>query len=197
MNFFFFSDTHFNHNNIITLARRPYATIKDMNEDIIYHWNERVKRRDKIWFLGDLAFGNKTTVAEILSRLNGEIHLLIGEHDFDWWKKVDVKSATGDSIFYEERITILKHRPVTGISKRGNKAIVLCHWPMRSWPGMHRGSWHFYGHTHRTTSSWGKSFEVGVDSRFRDGGQRPYPFSLEELTLIMQDYDYFSEEPLY
>ena len=43
--------------------------------------------------------------------------------------------------------------------------VVLSHFPIRSWEGMHKGYFHLYGHSHGTLPENGTlSFDVGVDS---------------------------------
>lgn len=87
---YFISDTHFFHYNIIKYCNRPFKSLEEMNETIIQNWNKRVKPEDTIFHLGDLAFkyapsetpdAPKKGVEQILSRLNGKIILLEGNHD--------------------------------------------------------------------------------------------------------------------
>lgn len=75
------SDTHFWHENIIKYCNRPYANAAEMNEDLIAKWNAVVKKDDIVWHLGDFCFGAKEHIKEIVSRLNGRISLVLGNHD--------------------------------------------------------------------------------------------------------------------
>ncbi len=75
------SDTHFWHENIIKYCSRPYASVAEMNEDMVAKWNAVVKKDDIVWHLGDFCFGAKEHVKEIVSRLNGRISLVLGNHD--------------------------------------------------------------------------------------------------------------------
>src|SRR6478735_3720332 len=79
---FFWSDTHFWHTNILKhQPNRKYSSIEEMNEVLIAIWNETVKNNDTVYFLGDFAMGRFAQAAEIFARLNGNIHLVRGNHD--------------------------------------------------------------------------------------------------------------------
>jgi calcineurin-like phosphoesterase family protein len=77
---FFISDTHFNHENTITKFEfRPFKDVDDMNNSLIRNWNERVKKHDTVYFLGDWCWkGNWKTWRD---QLNGEIVFIKGNHD--------------------------------------------------------------------------------------------------------------------
>jgi len=83
---FLISDTHFNHNNILTFKRedgtplRTFSSIEEMNETMVDRWNKTVGKNDKVYHLGDVAFKNASSL-EILSRLNGDKILIKGNHD--------------------------------------------------------------------------------------------------------------------
>jgi len=76
------SDTHFYHNKILTFHRSQYKSIEEMNEAIIKKWNEKIKPNDKVIHLGDFAYGSDyEKIENIISRLNGNITLILGNHD--------------------------------------------------------------------------------------------------------------------
>ena len=94
----FVSDTHFNHANIIRYCNRPWHgkardeggefvitehDVRLMNEAMIGKWNEVVGKDDIVWHLGDFCLGKdqKTAIPELVSRLNGKIRLVMGNHD--------------------------------------------------------------------------------------------------------------------
>lgn len=83
MKYFFTSDTHFNHDNIIKFCNRPFKSVERMNEVLIKNWNARVKPEDTVIHLGDFCYKAKTKLnpQEIIDRLNGNIVFVKGNHD--------------------------------------------------------------------------------------------------------------------
>ena len=91
MNIWFTSDTHFGHQNIIQYAHRPFKDVEHMNKVLITNWNNRIKKNDLVFHLGDFCFKNspggkegegETKNAEYyLSQLNGHITFIRGNHD--------------------------------------------------------------------------------------------------------------------
>jgi len=58
MNYWFTSDFHLNHWNIVKYTGRFFKSLKQMNETLIRNFNERVKENDQAYFLGDFCFKN-------------------------------------------------------------------------------------------------------------------------------------------
>jgi len=89
--FWFSADTHFSHANMILYANRPFKTVEEMNETLIKKWNDRVKKTDTVFFLGDFCFkngpngkkgeGENIKAEEWISKLNGRIVFIKGNHD--------------------------------------------------------------------------------------------------------------------
>lgn len=86
-NIWVISDTHFNHQNILTFKDsdgnpvRPFSSVEEMNETMIDRWNAVVKPSDKVYHLGDVFFGSKDWIEANWSRLNGRKRLIVGNHD--------------------------------------------------------------------------------------------------------------------
>lgn len=160
--FFFTSDTHFRHKNIITYNKRPFESLEEHDEALISNWNKKVSPSDTVYHLGDFSFGNPY---DYKIRLNGNIVLIKGNHDFRYEKnlyKVFGKTFECLSINVE------------------NQDIFLCHYAMRVWNKSHFNSWHLFGHSHGgLKEEWGKSFDVGVDSNNFE------PLSFLEVKEIM------------
>lgn len=78
--FYFTSDTHFCHDNIIQHCNRPFKNIEEMNKTLVSKWNERVKPTDVVFHLGDFCWDEKR-INEFVSKLNGHIILIKGNHD--------------------------------------------------------------------------------------------------------------------
>lgn len=78
------SDLHFNHNKNFIYAPRGFNSIGEHDYEIIKRWNETVGVYDRVWFLGDIGMGTDIEyLKNCVSRLNGEIHWIRGNHDSD------------------------------------------------------------------------------------------------------------------
>jgi calcineurin-like phosphoesterase family protein len=88
---FFTSDHHFNHNNVIAYCGRPFSSVEEMNEHLVYKWNSIVGENDTVYHLGDFSF-SITAVEQYLHRLNGRKVLIPGNHD--WCHPSNKKSNT-------------------------------------------------------------------------------------------------------
>lgn len=184
---FFISDTHFGHRAMVEQWRKnPYTGLRfldkeHMDEHLIAEWNTVVPKNGIVFHLGDVSFRNQRETAEILCELNGEIHLIDGNHD------KGINGAARDifrsinpylelSIRVEGRTTPIK--------------IVLCHYPILSWNGMHHGSWHVHGHSHgNLVSGRGKRLDVGVDCNLVTPYLRPLTFEEVADYMSLQDFE--------
>lgn len=107
------SDNHFNHQKIIEYCNRPFKTVEQMNEEMIKKWNSVVKEDDKIYHLGDFGFGSKEQIANVISKLNGRIFLILGNHDNhtpQWYRDAGVKEVYDHPIIIKDFI-VLSHAP--------------------------------------------------------------------------------------
>lgn len=83
-NTFVIGDTHFDHHNIIRYCNRPFNSVEQMNRTMVKNWNNTVRRKDKVYFLGDMAYGRGSRPASHwLEKLNGNITYIWGSHDRD------------------------------------------------------------------------------------------------------------------
>ena len=140
---FYTADQHFFHRNIIDFCDRPFLSVDQMNEAIIANHNDRVTPADEVYMLGDISFQGSLGV-DILKNLNGQKHLIIGNHDCNtiirWagWKSIQEMKEVKD----------------------GGDKIILCHYPLLSWNGMWKGSFHFHGHCHGTLRDIGHMLDL-------------------------------------
>lgn len=135
----FTSDTHFCHKNVLSHDNRPFSSIEEHDETIIRNWNSVVDDKDVVFHLGDFCFSNSKVWESIISRLNGDIHLVKGNHDkltnaklFSLFKTV---SAYNEIYVFDPEIDDYQF-------------IVLSHYSHRVWNKKHHGSWNLYGHSH-------------------------------------------------
>ena len=75
---FITSDFHFNHANIIKYCRRPFASVEEMNRELVARYNGRVGDLDTVYVLGDITMGRDLSLAK---KLRGKKKLLLGNHD--------------------------------------------------------------------------------------------------------------------
>ena len=127
------SDTHFGHSNIIKYCDRPYHDIEEMDWNMVEKWNSVVKPGDKVYHLGDVYMGNKERVNNILSHLNGDKRLILGNHDdgkdpilHKYFRKIDMWRR------FPEHNVLLTHVPVHESSLRegrfkGEKKMINVH----------------------------------------------------------------------
>jgi len=147
---YFTADAHLGHDNIRRLDGRPFSDVDEMERAYIEVWNTTVTSQDTTYHLGDFFWRNEVA-HRVLPQLNGKIICLRGNHDKSWWKPEKLKKFKHVTLATDS-IHVVNHT--------GTPPLVLCHYPMRSWQGSARGSWHLYGHTHRALSAYGKSLCV-------------------------------------
>jgi calcineurin-like phosphoesterase family protein len=116
-----------------------------------------------VYHVGDFCFSEKGQ--GILDQLNGNKHLILGNHD-----KEGRKLRGWASIEKLREIYV------------GNQMIVLCHYAMRVWNKSHHGTWHLYGHSHGSLPDDPNSlsFDVGVDCHDYK------PLEFEDVARIMK-----------
>lgn len=148
MSCYFTSDTHLGHANIIKHAKRPFASVEEMDEALIRNWNTVVKPGDTVYHLGDFSWG-ATDAATYLRRLNGNIHIVFGNHDKPVRKIAHLFKSAQDLL----EVSVEAQR------------ITLCHYAMRVWNKSHHGAWQLYGHSHGSLpdNPNALSCDVGVD----------------------------------
>ena len=83
MKYFFTSDEHYGHTNIIKYCDRPFKNVDDMDTEIIKRHNEVVGDEDIVIHAGDFTMRKNAREAKnYMKRLNG-MHIFIrGSHDY-------------------------------------------------------------------------------------------------------------------
>lgn len=165
---FYISDTHFDHFNIIRLAKRPFKTLDEMNETMVKNWNSVVTDADHVYVLGDFAWHNAGTW---FHQLKGFKHLIEGNHDMADTLKLPWTSRS----FYKE-VTDEGDKPA---SEGGIRKVVLFHYPITDWNLKFYGSVHLFGHVHnRPQNITGPAFDVGAEA------MNYTPRTLKEILLL-------------
>ncbi len=155
MRTFFTSDSHFGHDNIIRHCKRPcrehpFQDGAQMDRALMDAWNSVVSPGDVVYHLGDFSLRPAAVISDLLKKLHGTKHLIVGNHD-----RVDEISGCRLQGW-------ASMREMAKISVDGH-SVFLCHYPMREWPGMWQGTVHLYGHVHGNLQPLPGSMEVGAD----------------------------------
>jgi calcineurin-like phosphoesterase family protein len=127
-----------------------------MNKELIRRHNSVVQPGDRVYHLGDFAWGNQHR--QFVKALNGQHYLIRGNHEgkvsddagFIWVKDVFQLKIEGTLIW-------------------------LSHYAHRVWPQSHYGAYALHGHSHGKLPGLGRSLDVGVDC------WDYYPVSLDEV----------------
>lgn len=163
---FFTSDLHFGHQNIIRFCNRPWKTTDEMEEALIENWNSVVTDDDIVFDLGDFAFASNSKWKEILGELNGQHHLILGNHEISRWpgdKIIELFDSVHQQLLLkiDGRFVYLNHFPF------------LCY--AGSWRGPETAVYALHGHVHSGPGAAGKDadrlknlfpyqYDVGVDN---------------------------------
>lgn len=148
MALFFTADTHFGDHRVLNIRPRPFASLAAMDKALIANWNAVVGPDDTVWHLGDVA-RRLDQVAPLLEQLNGIKHLVTGNND-----AAGIAGVAGWA-----SVTAYAEMTLDG------RALVLCHYPFRSWNGQHRGALNLHGHSHGRLKPMPRQYDVGVDAR--------------------------------
>ena len=177
-NIWFTSDTHFYHESIIRFCHRPFSGVQEMNEELIRLWNETVPPDGIVFHLGDVCMGKSRNWEHVLSRLNGRINLILGNHDM---KHVN-QGFMGRFEFVTQQMSICV----------GGQSSILNHNPFLCYGGAYRNTWQLVGHVHsgpvpnrgldmpRRGMLFPLQYDVGVDNN------ASRPVSFEEVRARIQ-----------
>lgn len=183
---FYIADTHFGHERIIEFDKRPFATIDEMETELIRRWNSVVESGDTVYILGDFCWRVEKDWFRLLDALKGNKVLIKGNHDL---RRISDKLKK-----QFQDIEYIK------VIKDGDYSVALCHYPIMFYPHDHyKSTIMLCGHVHITSENdylekWRS--ELRMDRRERPGNcgniinvgcMMPYmdytPRTLEEILL--------------
>lgn len=156
----FTSDLHLGHDKDFIVQARGFKTVEEMNAEIIRRWNERVSPDDDIYVLGDIILGDIEEGMRLITKLNGYLHILRGNHDTD--KKVErylelpnvVSVQYADVLKYGKAVFWMGHYPTITANYDDDKPWakhVVC----------------LFGHTHQEQPFYNDNpymYNVGMDA---------------------------------
>jgi calcineurin-like phosphoesterase family protein len=157
----FTSDPHYFHKNIIRYCDRPFSSVEEMNETMIQRYNELIGPKDTVLWVGDCFFGKVKPCKEVMNRLNGKKHLILGNHDYH------------PHMMAEMGFELITDR-IYGVIA-GRKVVIIHYdqWKYRSiWDDRYENRRYdaqhdeviIHGHTHQKSKSLLNQVHVGVDA---------------------------------
>ena len=134
---FYISDLHLMHQNIIRFDNRPFETVEEMDKALINNWNSVVSNADHVYHLGDFCWGKEDDWIKCLKLLNGNIHIIKGNHDLKEYPP-DVKKYIVEAVDYKEITDCGRH-------------VIMCHYPIMCYKASYNPNCYMlHGHTHVT-----------------------------------------------
>lgn len=187
------SDLHLNHQRDFIYAARGYETVEEMNKDLIRKFNNTVTDNDEVYILGDLCLGGADSLIDnfkMLSQLNGNIHIVLGNHDTSTRRKMYetlpqvVSISYADMIQYHKYHFYLSHYPTLTANLDDGK-------PLRA------RTINLCGHSHATDpfTDWEKGCIYHCEVDAHDG----FPVSLDKIIedmkqRVQEDEDHYAKQ---
>jgi len=161
-NIFFTSDLHFGHENLREFRNKvhskSFSEVTDVDQWLLSQWNSRVRHRDTVWVLGDVAWSKADL--EWIALCNGTKHLVLGNHD-------------------TERMHIEDFKPyfknIHGVTKK--YGVVMSHVPIHEKEMAFRWTHNVHGHIHHFDRCLEEPHYINVNVDVNGG----LPISLDEL----------------
>jgi len=158
------SDWHFNHDREFIWHARGFDSVEAMNETVVERHNAVVAPDDDVYVLGDLCLGGAVPGItaknqELIERMNGRLHIILGNHDtparaemYRMCKNV-VSVLYADVLHYRGYHFYMSHFPTltANLEKESLKQCTIC----------------LYGHTHQKKNFYEDMpfmYHVGADS---------------------------------
>lgn len=182
---FYWADLHVSH--ALVAEHRGYSSRTEHDEALAEAWVETVTKRDSIWLLGDLAASSPRPGLDLLAKLPGTKHLVLGNHDVAHPMHLDAHR-------HQRKYLDVFATVQTGATRRvGNHHALLSHFPYEGdgqgredrysqWRLRDEGRWLIHGHVHEVWRIRGRQINVGVD-------HCPSPASADELSDLMDEHE--------
>lgn len=168
---YYIADLHFGHKNALQYNNdNRFENIEEYDLTIIKNWNNIVGIDDDVYILGDISWHNSTKTIEIFKNLNGNKHLIIGNHDKRLLKNKQLRDLFVEITDYKE------------LNYGRDLFMVLSHYPIPCFNKHYYGAYHLYGHVHNS-KEWHFMEEV------REKMQKEYGFPCLMYNVgVMMDY---------
>lgn len=189
----FIADMHLRHKNILRHQKKRIEAMNLVDDNdidnhdkfVIEMWLKTVKRNDHVYILGDFILDNQKTSLWVLNKLksNGcKLHLIIGNHDKSTQKLTNMFESI-DLI----KVVDFKKSVFTFLDE--DLPIVMCHYPMVTWPRKAVGAIHLFGHIHANSPWINEGGITGYDLALNVGMDTPLSnYGLINLKTIYKWY---------
>lgn len=186
----YIADLHLFHKNVTgegtNFDNRPFATMEEMNQEIVRRWNQAVSEQDHVYILGDFIWNfknNKEAALEVVHALNGKLHLIQGNHDYGIHMP-EYRACFREITPYKKIQDSLQGKP---------QLVILSHYYIPFYESHYYGSILLHGHSHMSPESelerqiTASLVSQGITERiYNVGCMYPYmaytPRTLEEIT---------------
>lgn len=177
----YIADLHLFHINVTKSGKdfddRPYKTLGEMHTDILKRWNESVTKADHVYILGDIVWKmnqtNQKEVMELLNRMNGNFHLIIGNHD-----------RITSSVFKKRFDEIVPYKEIEDTVYGKIRSVVLSHYYIPFYNGHYHKAILLHGHSHVTKEAL---MEQNMTKYFNDNG---FPAEIYNVGCMYPYMDY-------
>ncbi len=178
--FFFTADLHLGDDEILARESRPFASIREFENEFVKNMNEAAGREDVLYVIGDWFNYNSihkphpSEAVSVLSRISPRVILIMGngeerivreifQNRFDLFRSFCLENGFAD-VLPECRLSF------------GGRDFYLNHYPRKHM----EGTVSLFGHTHRATGLWKPyGLNVGTDlNHFR-------PFSETDILDLL------------
>jgi len=177
---YYISDTHFKDQAIFNKCKRPFKSLEELEQVVIYNWNNKINEDDIVYVLGDIGSADISSI-DVFRKLKGHKHLIVGNHDHEILEAIK-ESNVFESIKFIDVIVDNNHK------------ICICHYPLMDWMEFNREGYFVYGHVHNKTSLNGIAYKQ-IKEYYKD--KPAYncgidvtgytPVTLEEMIKLKED----------
>lgn len=168
----FTSDLHFCHNKPFVYEPRGFSSIEEMNETIVSNFNSLVGEDDDVYILGDLMLIDNQKGMEYINKLNGNLHIILGNHDGNSRIELYKECKKIKDIQYSYLIKYRKYQ------------FYLSHYPvcLGNYDMQMSKMWCLHGHTHfkEKFGEVDKNYNVALDAH------NCFPIEIEDILLDIQ-----------
>ena len=166
---FFSSDLHLEHENFREFRNQVHGTshseVSDVDQWLLNNWNSKVRPKDIVWILGDIAWSKSGL--EWLHLFNGHKKLILGNHDTE-----------------RSNMRIHEYLPyfesIHGVHKK--YGMVMSHVPIHPQELSFKWTHNIHGHIHHIDRSIKDPRYINVNTDVRGG----YPVHLDEIRKEIQ-----------